>query len=68
MNGCRTCTDTALCVSCRRRRPSLPPEDMRTMQTAHDFVSSANTAALTAIADACHPTTGIGGGAFCGDL
>lgn len=64
MNGCRTCTDTALCPSCKRRRPSLPPEDMRTMQTTHDFISTANTAAISAIADAC----GDGTGAFCGDM
>lgn len=68
INGCRDCTVTALCRSCRRRNPSLPPEDMQTMLTTHEFVSTANAAALAAISDACSSGTDVGGGAFCGDL
>ena len=52
--GCRSCTDTYRCRSCKRRAPSLPPADMATMNTTYEFVSTANTAAISAIADACN--------------
>lgn len=71
--GCRSCTESTQCPSCRRRRAPMSPIGMQFMQAAADTTTGTN----RRVGSACDASSGgseTGGdgtspdtGSFCGD-
>lgn len=68
--GCRSCTETRECASCRRRRPSMPPDSMNSMITATDLITQTTAAAYdTGASSSCDSSSSSSsdtGGTGCG--